>query len=82
MYLYLSVTSSTVSSVLVRDDQGTQRPVYYVSKVLLDAEKRYSVMEKFALALVTSAKHLRPYFQAHSIIVLTDRPLKQVLTNP
>ena len=59
-----------------------QRPVYYVSKVLLDAERRYTTTEKFVLALHTSAKRLRPYFQSHPIVVLTDRPLKQILANP
>ncbi|KAL0412128.1 UNVERIFIED_CONTAM: hypothetical protein Slati_3802500 [Sesamum latifolium] len=31
-YLYISSTSQTVSSVLVREKEGTQTPIYYVSK--------------------------------------------------
>ena len=30
-----------------------------------------------AFALVTVARKLKPYFQAHTIIVLTDQPLKR-----
>ncbi|KAH9684964.1 Ribonuclease H [Citrus sinensis] len=40
------------SSVLVREEEGVQYPIYYTSKALLDAETRYSPLEKWALALV------------------------------
>ena len=36
-------------------------------------------MEKLILALVTTSKKLRPYFQAHTIEVLTEYPMKQIL---
>ena len=36
-------------------------------------------MEKLVLALVTTAKRLRPYFQAHTIEILTEHPMKQIL---
>ena len=39
-------------------------------------------MEKLILALVTSARKLRPYFQAHTIEVPTEYPMKQVLHKP
>ncbi|KAI5343293.1 hypothetical protein L3X38_011169 [Prunus dulcis] len=50
LYLYLSVSSTAVSSL--------------------------------ALALVVSARRLRPYFQTHGIKVLTNQPLRQVLQKP
>ena len=65
--------------MLVREENKVQWPVYYISKALLDAETRYTEMEKLALALVTAAKKLRPYFQAHTIVVLTNYPLKKIL---
>ncbi|KAM2305121.1 hypothetical protein ACFXTH_024738 [Malus domestica] len=37
------------------EDNGVERPVYYASKALQDAETRYSNIEKLALALVMSA---------------------------
>ncbi|KAK3028368.1 hypothetical protein RJ639_038042 [Escallonia herrerae] len=40
---------------------------------------RYPKIDKIALALITSARHLRQYFQSHTIIVLTDQPLRKVL---
>ena len=39
-------------------------------------------MEKLILALVTAARKLCPYFQAHTIEVLTEYPIKQVLHKP
>ncbi|KAK0570777.1 hypothetical protein LWI29_006363 [Acer saccharum] len=72
----------SVSAVLVREEGRSQHPVYYVSKTLLDAETRYSRLEKLALALVMAARKLRPYFQCHSIKVLTAYPLKNILHKP
>ena len=39
-------------------------------------------MEKLAFALVTVARKLKPYFQAHTIIFLTDQPLKRAMSSP
>ncbi|KAI5337618.1 hypothetical protein L3X38_016889 [Prunus dulcis] len=49
---------------------------------ILDAEVRYPDIEKLAFTLVVSARRLRPYFQAHTIHVLTNQPLQQVLQKP
>ncbi|KAM2145325.1 hypothetical protein ACFX1R_048887 [Malus domestica] len=76
LIIYLSVSTSAVSSVLIRNDGNVERPVYYASKALQDAETRYSNIEKLALALVMSARKLLPYFQAHFIIVLTNHHIR------
>ena len=39
-------------------------------------------MEKQAFALVTTTRKLKPYFQAHTVVVLTDRPLRRAMSNP
>ena len=39
-------------------------------------------MEKLVLALVTTAKRLQPYFQAHTIEIMTEHPMKQILHKP
>ncbi|XP_022893944.1 uncharacterized protein LOC111408413 [Olea europaea var. sylvestris] len=69
LYMYLAVSEMTVSAVLVCEEHGKQLPIYYVSKALLDAETRYSQLEKLALSLVSAARKLRPYFQSHSIVL-------------
>ena len=80
--LYLAVSYFSTSAVLVRDKDRVQHPVYYCSRALRGAEERYPRMEKLILALVTAARKLRPYFQAHTIEVPTEYPMKQVLHKP
>ncbi|KAL5549486.1 hypothetical protein UlMin_004717 [Ulmus minor] len=82
LILYLAVSKGAVSSALIREEEGVQWPIYYTSKSLLDAETRYPEVEKLALALMIAARKLRPYFQAHTIIVPTKFPLKQILQKP
>ena len=38
-------------------------------------------MEKLAFAIVTTARKLKPYFQAHTIVVLTNQPLKRAMSS-
>ena len=57
LFLYLVVSDVAVSSVLVREG-GRQKPVFYMSKMLLDVEMRYITMEKMVLALVMAKKKL------------------------
>ncbi|CAL9031657.1 unnamed protein product, partial [Prunus brigantina] len=82
LLLYLSVSVTAVSSVLIRKPEKAELPIFYVSKALQSAELRYPPLEQLALALVISARRLRPYFQAHQITVLTNQPLRQVLQKP
>ena len=39
-------------------------------------------MEKLAFALVTTARKLKPYFQAYTVNVMTDKPLRRAMSNP
>ncbi|KAL0456617.1 UNVERIFIED_CONTAM: hypothetical protein Slati_1000900 [Sesamum latifolium] len=82
LYLYLSAAPQAVSSVFIREEDEKQLPIYYVSKVLNRAEGRYTPIEKMALALVVTARRLRPYFLSHPIGVKTNTPLKQTLGKP
>ncbi|XP_022150100.1 uncharacterized protein LOC111018362 [Momordica charantia] len=78
LHLYLAVSDSAVSSTLIKQEGARQSPVYYTSKAMTEPETRYPQTEKLAFALVTSARRLRPYFQAHTVIVLTNLPLKNI----
>ncbi|KAK3014063.1 hypothetical protein RJ639_008057 [Escallonia herrerae] len=80
LFLYLSVTEVTVSAVLVREEDGVQKPIYYVSKVLQDVEARYPKINKIALALITSARRLRPFLQSHTILEITKPEMKEWLS--
>ena len=80
--LYLAVSDFLTNAVLVRDKDRVQHTVYYCSRALRGEEERYPRMEKLILALVTTTRKLRPYFQAHTIEVPTEYPMKQVLHKP
>ena len=65
------MASHAASVVLVRVDNGVQRVVYYVSKLLHEAEVCYLPLEKAILAVVHVTRKLPHYFQAHTVVVLT-----------
>ena len=79
LFVYIAVALYAVSLVLIRVDNGVQRPVYYVSKSLHEVEVRYLPLEKAILVVVLSSRKLPHYFQAHTVIVLTQLPLKTIL---
>ena len=62
LYLYLAVSSHAVSSALVREEGKVQKPLYYTSRALRGAKRRYPQMEKLAFALITASRKLRHYF--------------------
>ena len=79
LFAYLAVAPHVVSFVLIREDSGIQRPIYYVSKSLHEVEVRYLPLEKAILAMVHATRKLPHYFQAHTVVVLTQLPLKSIL---
>ena len=79
LFVYIVVAFYAVSLVLIRVDNGVQQPVYYVSKSLHEAEVRYLPLEKAILAVVHATRKLFHYFQAHTIVVLTQLPLQSLL---
>ncbi|XP_075645376.1 uncharacterized protein LOC142616399 [Castanea sativa] len=82
LFLYLAISSAAVSAALIREEDKVQKPVYFISRALRGAEERYPQMEKLAFVLVTAARKLKPYFQAHTIYVLTDKPLRRAMSSP
>ena len=79
LFAYIVVAPHAVSLVLIRVDSGKQWPVYYVGKSLHEAEIHYLPLEKAILAVVHGTRKLPHYFQAHTVVVLTQLPLKTIL---
>ncbi|GJV26936.1 reverse transcriptase domain-containing protein [Tanacetum coccineum] len=79
LYAYLAVSKEAVSSVLLTERKGKQRPIQYVSRTLNESERNYAPMEKLALSLVHMIRRLRRYFEVHPVKVITDQPIKQIL---
>ncbi|XP_071920768.1 uncharacterized protein [Coffea arabica] len=82
LFIYLAVGEEAISAVLVREEGKIQKPIYYVSRALQGAEPRYTSIERYVLALVHATRKLRSYLQTHPVVVMTDQPLKQILSKP
>ena len=79
IFAYIAVAFYAISFVLIWVDNGIQRPVYYVSKLFNEAEVRYLPLEKAILAIVYATRKLPHYFQAHTVVMLTQLPFKSIL---
>jgi hypothetical protein len=58
-----------------------QFSVYFISKVLTGSKRYYSEIEKICYTVVMSARKLHHYFKAHTIRVLTKKPLNDIFDN-
>ncbi|GJW35494.1 reverse transcriptase domain-containing protein [Tanacetum coccineum] len=80
LIIYLAAAKEAISAVLMTERGGKQLPVYFVSRALRGPEVNYTPMEKLVLALLSASRRLKRYFQAHTIVVITDQPIKQLLS--
>jgi hypothetical protein len=87
LLLYLAATTHVVSTTIIveRQEDGhanpVQRPVYFVSEVLLESKARYQPVQKLLYAVLITSRKLRHYFQEYSISVVTDYPVGDILRN-
>ena len=54
--MYLAVLEVAVSAILFREENKKKRLVFCVSRMLLDVETRYNVVDKMVLTLVNLKK--------------------------
>ncbi|KAK0596320.1 hypothetical protein LWI29_014629 [Acer saccharum] len=67
LYMYLSVSESATSSVLVRQEEGIQKPIYYTSKALLPTETRTAIKAQTVADFV--AEFTEPSIEVARIMV-------------
>ena len=79
LFAYIAVAPHAISLVLIRVDNGIQRLVYYMSKSLHKAEIHYFPLEKAILTIVQATRKFPHYFQAHTVVILTQLPLRSIL---
>jgi hypothetical protein len=87
LLLYPAATTLVVYTAIIverREDDHTypvQRPVYFVSEVLLESKARYQPVQKLLYAVLITSRKLRHYFEEYSITIVTDYPLGNILRN-
>uniref|UniRef100_A0A2N9HVE6 RNA-directed DNA polymerase n=1 Tax=Fagus sylvatica TaxID=28930 RepID=A0A2N9HVE6_FAGSY len=82
--LYLASNNEAIGGLVAQEDEdGTEKPIYYVSRAFRDAETRYSGAERACLALIYASQRLRHYFLAHKIQLITkSHPIRSLLHRP
>nr|GEU89592.1 ribonuclease H-like domain-containing protein [Tanacetum cinerariifolium] len=78
--MHVAASKESISDVLAAKRNEGWTSIYFVIRVLQVTELNYPTLEKLLLALVHAARRLQRYFQAHTITVLTNTTIKQMLT--
>jgi len=68
--LYLSADGMVIGSALIQEFEGKERVIYYLSRRMVDAETRYSAIQKLCLCLYFSCIKLRHYLLSAECIVI------------
>nr|XP_023873293.1 uncharacterized protein LOC111985877 [Quercus suber] len=84
LLLYLANNSYAIGALIAKEDRdGTEQPVYYISRALKDSETRYSRAEGACLAIVYASQRLRHYFMAYEVWLMTkSHAIKALLQQP
>jgi len=81
--LYLSTDGMVIGSALIQEFEGKERVIYYLSRRLIDAETRYSAIEKLCLCLYFSCIKSRHYLlSAECTVICKDDVVRYMLSMP
>jgi hypothetical protein len=67
--LYIAVEDAAIGAILMQVTEGKEYIITYLSRRLIDAETRYSFIEKLCLSLFYTCSKLRHYFLSSTCIV-------------
>jgi len=84
MKLYIAASECTIGSMLAQEDEnGIERAIYYLSRVLNDTETRYHPCEKLCLCLYFSCTKLKHYIKPFDVYVYSHIDIiKHMLSKP
>jgi len=84
MKLYIAASYNTIGNMLAQEDEnGVEGAIYYLSRVLNDAETRYHLSEKLCLCLYFSCIKLKQYIKPIAVYVYSHfHIIKHMLSKP
>ena len=53
-----------------------------MSQAFQGTKAKYPHMEKMAFSLIVASRKLRSYSRAHTIVVVTDQPIRKAMSKP
>ena len=75
----------SVAVVVERKESGKeypiQRPVYYVSEVLIESKQRYPHCQQLVYAVFMASRKLKQYSLGHPITGVSSAPLGDIIQN-
>ena len=81
--LYLSTDDAVIGLALLQEFEEKQHVIYYLNRRLVDAETRYSAIEKLCLCLYFSCTKLRHYLlSAECTVICKDDVVRYMLSMP
>ena len=87
LLLYVAANARAISVAIVLEckEDGkqypVQRPVYYISEMLIESKQRYPNWQKLMYGVFMASWKLKQYFQGHPITVVSSAPLGDIIQN-
>jgi hypothetical protein len=82
-WLYITAEDAVIGAVLTQVTNGKEHIITYLSRCLIDAETRYSFIEKLCLSLFYACSKLRHYLLSSTCIVACQADvIKHMLQQP
>ena len=85
LLLYLTTTNTAIGALLAQylEETRKENPIYYINKMMLPYEEKYSPLEKTCVALVWATRKLRHYMLAYKVLLIARMdPLKYLMEKP
>src|SRR6187401_1893835 len=85
LYVVANARAVSVAIVVERKEVGkeypVQRPVYYISEVLIESKQRYLHWQKLIYGVFMANRKLKQYFQGHPITMVSSASLGDIIQN-